>query len=96
MFAPSSMTVGDGFIAAGGTSAQVLAVAASITSCCGVCSQTDQNVPSTGNWLFTPASQLDVRSLDGLFSFKGSVAGSVNNALHISKDQIGATCSTLA
>lgn len=54
MFSPSSMTLGDGFIAAGGTS-----------------------------------SQLDVHSLDGLFSFKGSVNGSVNNAMHIAKDQTG-------
>ena len=33
--------------------------------------------------------QLDMRGLDGVFSFKGSVAGSVNNALHIAKEQTG-------
>jgi hypothetical protein len=36
------------------------------------------------------AWQLDMRGLDGVFSFKGSVAGSVNNALHIAKEQTGA------
>jgi hypothetical protein len=36
------------------------------------------------------ALQLDMRGLDGVFSFKGSVAGSVNNALHIAKEQTGA------
>ena len=34
--------------------------------------------------------QLDMRGLDGVFSFKGSVAGSVNNALHIAREQTGA------
>ena len=39
--------------------------------------------------------QLDMRGLDGVFSFKGSVAGSVNNALHIAKEQTGAAAACL-
>lgn len=53
-FSPTSMTTGEGFIAAGGTS-----------------------------------SQLDVRSLDGSFSYRGHISGTVNNAMHIAKDQTG-------
>ena len=33
-----------------------------------------------------------MRSLDGMFSFKGSVGGTVNNAMHIAKDQTGVLC----
>mmetsp|Transcript_13099 Transcript_13099/g.39656 ORF Transcript_13099/g.39656 Transcript_13099/m.39656 type:complete len:442 (-) Transcript_13099:685-2010(-) len=53
-YKPTSMTVGEGCIATGGTSGQV-----------------------------------EVRSLDGSFSFKGNTRGSVNNALHICPDGTG-------
>jgi hypothetical protein len=88
-FAPSSMTVGDGYIAAGGTSSQVSALLLQLPLSIHATGGLTGAVPE---FLISVVSvlQLDMRGLDGVFSFKGSVAGSVNNALHIAKEQTGA------
>jgi hypothetical protein len=60
--------------------------------CCKLSLPTYVASPVPGDLIVaTSVLQLDMRGLDGVFSFKGSVAGSVNNALHIAKEQTGAT-----
>jgi hypothetical protein len=81
-FAPTSMTVGGGFIAAGGQNSQVHGILALADKCA-------QGLP-VPYLTILHVVQLDVRHLaTGQVIFRGTVGGTVNNALHIAKDMSG-------